>query len=203
LAQILGNNSINDIEILQVDSNPASGAGTAAEIGSIAVIVDSSELPYQKFGANDVDWRPLTLRSFVHYENIQTTQNLNTGLVGVQIFENQVEISDDFTLLSNISMQCNFDGFVKASYNLHLTSGSSRVNLRCRFFKNLNTPIGPIGASGYIRDTNGHNESSISGYSIIPVSNGETIQLSAEQEANGGTVTLNSAGTSNIILERY
>jgi hypothetical protein len=27
--------------------------------------------------------------------------------------------------------------------------------------------------------------------------------LSAEQEANGGTVTLNSAGTSNIILERY
>jgi hypothetical protein len=59
LAQILGNNSINDIEILQVDSNPASGAGTAAEIGSIAVIVDSSELPYQKFGANDVDWRPL------------------------------------------------------------------------------------------------------------------------------------------------
>jgi len=204
MAEIIGSQSINNVNLIEVDDDPRSGGGTPAAIGDLAIVNIGSFPLFQKFESGDLDWRPISVTSFAHYSNAQTTQNLNVNpVVGVQIYGNEVERSDDFTFQNNISVQCNFDGFVRASYQIHLFSNQTRPNLRVQFFKNFNEPIGPIGASGYIRDTSGHQESSIDGYTIIPVTSGDTIQLAAEREAGNGTVTLAELETSNIILERY
>lgn len=54
MAIIQGQVTVNEVLILEVDSNPASGAGTPAPIGSLA-IVETGAL-FQKTGALDTQW---------------------------------------------------------------------------------------------------------------------------------------------------
>lgn len=55
MANILGTQTLDNAVIILVDANPSAGAGTPAELGSIATVNDGSGL-YLKTGVTDVDW---------------------------------------------------------------------------------------------------------------------------------------------------
>lgn len=60
MATILGTKLFNGIAALEVDGDPAAGAGTTAPVGSFASANDGSGM-YVKTGAADGDWAPLSV----------------------------------------------------------------------------------------------------------------------------------------------
>lgn len=206
MASKLGSISINDLSLIQTDSDPSTGAGLEAEIGSICFINIAGSPFFQKFDLGVTDWIPMIGRSFAQYSNTEINQNLNSDedpsfTTKVNLLGTELYLSDDFTK-SGEDLICNFDGFVIAIVNLHIWSTATRPAPQSRLKKN-NVLIGPIGSTGYIRDSSGHQESSLHIYTIIPVSDGDTISTHTRREASTGTVNLNSVGTSEIILMRY
>jgi len=93
------------------------------------------------------------------------------------------------------------DSFVKCTVNLHITAAFNRANLLVRFRLN-GVAFGPIGASGYIRNATGHNESSITITTWVSMTTGDVITVETLREAGAGTITMDTAGTSQLLLER-
>lgn len=138
--------------------------------------------------------------------NTDTTTNLNTGAnfsTNVPIagsFSN--DSGGNFTQSGSTGIQCNFNGEIEVSGSLHLQANVQRANVRTRI-KQAGTPVGPVGASAYIRNSSGHNESS----SQIPlfrltVNNGDVIGIGSDQEAGAGTCTMSLSGSSNLYIKR-
>ena len=59
MAIILGIKTINKVSILTVNTDPTTGGGTPAEIGSLALTADGSGT-FEKIGATDADWQIIT-----------------------------------------------------------------------------------------------------------------------------------------------
>ena len=91
--------------------------------------------------------------------------------------------------------------WVKCTLDLHVTSATFRTNMIVRFAKN-GVLFGPVAASGYIRAASGHNESSYHLTTWTKMTTNDVITISTLQEANAGSVTMASAGTSQLMLER-
>jgi len=94
------------------------------------------------------------------------------------------------------------DSWVKVTFNVHVNASFNRGNMLLRASLN-GTLIGPIAAHGYIRNGNGHQESSYSmpGHWVF-MSNGDVITVESLREAAAGTITMAQAGTSQLLLER-
>ena len=108
----------------------------------------------------------------------------------------------DFTVDSQTQVTANFTGRIKVSVNIKLQSTVTRANANIRIKIN-STPLGPIGASGYIRNSNSHTSSSLHICEAeFDVVSGQTIQLGSFDEAAAGIVTMNSAGNSSIRIQR-
>lgn len=111
-----------------------------------------------------------------------------TNQTGFAINGNGIELTGD-------------DAYVKCICNLHTMGSAARVNLIVRFSQN-GTLFGPISACGYSRNLNGHMETSYHLQAWTKMATGDIITIETLREANAGSVTLASAGTSNLILER-
>lgn len=61
---VLGQITVNEITILEVDANPSTGSGAEAPVGSIAIMTDGSGI-YQKTGAADTAWTLVTFPSTI------------------------------------------------------------------------------------------------------------------------------------------
>ena len=92
-------------------------------------------------------------------------------------------------------------GIYQISANIHLNSSISRANVVIRAKVN-NTPVGPVGASAYIRAITGHNESSAHLQFIRALTAQDIITIGARREARNGIVTMAQAGTSNLIIKK-
>ena len=58
MANILGQITVNETNIMEVDSDPSLNVGTPAFLGTIAILKDGSiGRLYQKVGASDTEWR--------------------------------------------------------------------------------------------------------------------------------------------------
>lgn len=62
--------------------------------------------------------------------------------------------------------------------------------------------VGSYSSTGYMRRANGHNESSLHINEVIQLSEGDVISISILRAAQSGLVTLRSANTSNIYIEK-
>lgn len=77
MANILGQITCNEVRLLEVDTDPASGLGTVAAIGSLA-IVQSTGVTYKKFGSTDVQWTPTIFGE--HYQTaVSLADSTNTS----------------------------------------------------------------------------------------------------------------------------
>lgn len=69
MAIVLGQVTINEIRVYQVDSDPSAAAGTIASVGSLA-IDQATGVVWRKFGSLDTEWTPV-----IYGSNWQTTSN--------------------------------------------------------------------------------------------------------------------------------
>lgn len=60
MATIQGRITINEVEVFEVDGDPAAGLGTPGSIGSLAIL--DSQGVYQKIGVSDTAWARLSLQ---------------------------------------------------------------------------------------------------------------------------------------------
>lgn len=135
--------------------------------------------------------------------NTDTTTNLNNLTATLVPMGGTQGLFDSSFTQSNNGIITDYDGRVKISVNLHCFAAGTRRNLNVQVYRN-GSPIGPVAAHGYIRNSNGHQESS---YSIPGIwyacSDGDLFEVYATREANTGNKTLAQAGTSILQLERF
>ena len=94
------------------------------------------------------------------------------------------------------------DAYVKCSFSIHVSETFNRGNMTVRLSKN-GVLFGPVAAHGYIRNANGHRESSYTiGYTWTKMVTGDIITVESLREAAAGTISMASAGTSQLVLER-
>lgn len=110
----------------------------------------------------------------------------------------------DFTVTSS-SITCNFDGLVKAEANVFVaipaTLNVQRPAPQIRFILN-GTETGPVGASSYIRDSTGHESSSVHVHSYIQVAAGDVITIGARKGSTNNNVTESIANYSQYFVQR-
>jgi hypothetical protein len=71
MANILGLQTVGNVNVITVDSNPAFGVGTPANVGSIALAQDSG-WTFQKIGGADTDWNTNNVGLFAQTANSAT-----------------------------------------------------------------------------------------------------------------------------------
>ena len=137
--------------------------------------------------------------------NTDTSTDINSSTANFTLtipVSGTVENGSDSVLFTKTAngITCNFNGFVLANSNIHIQVAGARVAVQSRLRKN-GVLFGSVGASGYIRNANGHTESSIHSSGFIKVSEGDEITVGAKRES---TVTTNTSlflvGTSNLIV---
>lgn len=114
-----------------------------------------------------------------------------------------VELIDEgsFSVYKN-GFKCMFDGRVKATGQAYITNtGTQRTNNELQVLVN-NQTVGSVGATGYIRQTSGHDHTSLHTMAVFECDRNDVITLSSQREALAGTVYLASEGTSFLLVER-
>jgi hypothetical protein len=91
-------------------------------------------------------------------------------------------------------------GTYKIIVSLSFSGTGSRVNPSIRLSLNGNL-LDPRGASGYIRNASGHDESSSDVFEVLSVSSGDVLRVETTRYADSGTVTLRS-NESRLIVEQ-
>jgi hypothetical protein len=62
MATILGTVTLDEVDVIEVDSDPSAGGGTIAARGSLAL--DKSGFQWSKFSASDTGWLKLSTSAF-------------------------------------------------------------------------------------------------------------------------------------------
>lgn len=143
--------------------------------------------------------------SYFRCENVDIVVDLNSStgdyttqvpIVGV-VSHN---VGSDFQAVGQ-TVQANFDGDIKLHCVVKILGTGARQspNIRTRI---NGTPLGSIGASGYIRNSTGHAESSLHISDIFTVADGDIIDIGSRREGGAGIVTMNPIGGSTLIIER-
>lgn len=134
--------------------------------------------------------------------NTMTNINSSTGGVQLSNFNTSALFNSSpalFTVTSD-GVIVNESGTYEVYISLYQTASVSRSNVGVEISVD-GFPTGRTGASGYIRNSGGHQESSSSILDVVDVFAGEKIGVIAYRLANAGTVTA-PAGTSVFYIKR-
>lgn len=165
----------------------------------------SSSTPYNiATGNTTTSIQNTALISFAQRVNADFSTNLNDLA--------EIEVPMDGTLTTNqTGFSINGNGieytgagtvWVKASFILSVTGSFPRGNMIARLALN-GVSFGPIISHGYIRNANGHQQSSYTHPGTwVELSTGDVITIRTLREANAGTLSMDQAGTSQLLLER-
>lgn len=165
----------------------------------------SSNTPYTIATGNTTT--PVTstaIISFAQRVNVDSSTNLNDL--------SEVEVPMDGALTTNQSgFSINGNGieytgtgtvWVKASFVVSVNETFNRGNLIARLALN-DVVFGPIVSHGYIRNANGHQQSSYTHPGTwVEMTTGDIITIRTLREAAAGTISMDQAGTSQLLLER-
>lgn len=181
---------------------------TSPAIGLLIYNENTSQFQYY----DGVVWQSikagLNIGKSTKYSNTDTSTNVNPEFeVSVPIFGNQ-EWNDDSALYSvsgNI-LTINEAGRYRIAINFHLKSNSSNQRSSPNMYIKVNGVVkGSIGAGGYIRGSaNDQQLSSINIDEVFQLSGGDMIEIYSKRDPSNASsnVTLESAGTSNIYIEK-
>ena len=142
--------------------------------------------------------------SFCQVRNTDTSTNINQATAANIPFGGTNDATDaDYTLASD-SITVNFDGVVtvQAHISQRIPQGEPLVRPNVGIWiTNNNTKVSGVGQTGYIRNGDGHNESSSHMSATFAVSDGDVIRVQGEERAASGTVN-QIAGESQVTVER-
>ena len=137
---------------------------------------------------------PLTSIGMTDVSNINNTTKLYLYTEGTA--------ASGFNTTSQIQVRAN--GYYRCSAIMSFYSTVQRANVKATFQKRAvdgtTTEFGAVGASGYIRNQSGHNQSSVSITHVILLNAGERVGVVMAREGVGGTVECQE-GKSNFSLE--
>lgn len=134
-----------------------------------------------------VDAQPsATYYGYMQVSNGASTTNINAATTDNQPVLGTLGLSDssDFTHDSaNNRVTCNFDGVIEVDVSLGVQANTARYNGRLYVTQNGTRASAP-GKTGYIRNTSGHNESSmhVNGF-LLSVSDGDQISIIIDRES--------------------
>jgi hypothetical protein len=162
------------------------------------------------FDANTLillDNRPFIEQQFLPYAvkvtNTDTTTDINeTPAVEVPL-NGSVAFNEDsstYNPTGNGIQVLRADGYTLRA-SIHVSGIVTRANQLIRFAIN-GVPTGNIAATGYIRDTSGHNEASYTLLEDLNLNANDIVTVVAEEEAGGGIVTLAQVGSSSLFIKR-
>lgn len=153
--------------------------------------------------------RPFDEQSFLPYaikvRNTDITTNLNAATTDNAIPLNGSlafnESTDTYTPSGNGIQVLRDDGYtVKA--NVHVFSASTRQASLMRLHVN-GAPIGDIAATGYIRNTTGHNEASYHIDEELTLNALDIVTVEFDRESTaGGAMNLALVGSSSLMIKR-
>lgn len=139
----------------------------------------------------------------VKYSNIDTATNLNqASFTNIPIFGN-LNWNDNtsvFSLIDSSNLQVNTAGRYKISVNISYYSTVNRMSIESQIAIN-GIGTSTICSTGYIRNSAGHQNSSLNYKETLNLNAGDIISVSCQREASNGTALFRSIGTSNIIIE--
>jgi hypothetical protein len=142
------------------------------------------------------------------WTNSNTNTNLNANNTTAPIF-GTLDYVDDTTNLYQVSgntLVVKEAGRYDIRANLSLVGISSggtqqRTNVNARIAIN-GSPIGAIGASGYIRFASNHDHSSIHVNEILNLNANDVVSIITYREANSGTVRFSGSGESSFVINK-
>lgn len=149
-------------------------------------------------------WSIIESSNSVKYSNNDTTTDINAPTVTfVPIFGN-LNWNDDITIFNNLSateLEVLADGRYRIKVNLSITSTSQRAAPEIRLYIN-GIARGSFGSTGYIRNANSHNNSSLHINEIFNLNAGDIISIGSLQDGNGALVSMRGVNSSNIYVEK-
>ena len=137
--------------------------------------------------------------------NTDTTTDLNVASTTVTVpFGGGTEVFMDSSFFtSGEGIACNYNGRVKVTSSIHLFDPTGqRPNVLLDIEIN-GVSQGVLGASGYIRNSGGHQESSVHVTIIGTCVLGHIITVTTLAEATGGVTVMNDVGTSMQLVNRH
>ena len=184
-------------------------AVTAGDVALVQPTVTIDDVCFFVIDANTIqliDNRPVdkaNIEKFLIKLVNNTTDNLNTVTFedipwdtgAPQINENGFYTTGTDSIIIPVTRS------YKLWSNIYIFSTATRPNLRAQFHVNGN-PVGTIAATGYIRNSNGQNESSLHLKDVFSLTAGDVVTVRTQREGTvAGAVNFTSNGTSNFIIE--
>ena len=199
MALIEGQITINEVDVLEVDSNPGAGAGTPAPVGSLAIEQDeinSEGRLYQKTGPLDTDWSEFISSIAGDLPVVQarrTTPVSDTPLSWVDIDFDTTDVQNDIDIIEHLvstnpeRILVKDSGIYRFDYGCSIdlpdTGGDQQYDFR--LIKNGTNEI--PGSTSRIDDS--VNTFSVANYVYVILAAGDEVSLQI-QSPTGGSATL-------------
>ena len=188
-------------------ANPANGL--------LIFNTDSDEFQFNSNTTTNPVWKAFSLTTTssstsgqsVKYSNTDTSTNVNqTSAINLPTFGKE-EWNDNTTLYAvnteSNTITINEAGRYKIIANASVVVTSNNARTSPEMYISVNgTQVGTTATTGYMRRSNGTNESSLHLTEVIELQANDTISISILRAGNSGTVRLRAAGTTNIYVEK-
>jgi hypothetical protein len=150
-------------------------------------------------GADGADGEDGANAELLLFKTFLTNESVNGGFTVRSVFNTTPVINTGAFTLTASAITIPSTGIYQISFNCYFTGNSGRTNVGVSV--SVNGERQPErSASDYIRNRNGHNESSTHFSAIYNLSSGDEVGLGFFRLANSGTVTLDGSESSiNII----
>lgn len=182
---------------------------TSPAMGLLVYNTDLKNFRFNYGNTATPNWIRTSRNISVKYSNnaADTSSNINTNSVITAPIISTLEWNDDTTLFT-VNAAANTitilqTGRYRISVNISLSTTSMTARLTPEMWVAINgTQRGTYASTGYIRNNNNHQESSLHINEVFELTANDIISISIIRTANAGTVNLRSAGSSNIYVEK-
>jgi len=153
-----------------------------------------------------IDNRPVDNESLQKYlikvSNTDITTNINQATYTEVPITGTVEVNENnyYTVVGN-GIRIDKTRSYTLNVNVHSFSGGQRTALQGRFFVNGN-PVGAVASTGYIRNTQGHNEASLHLTEKFSLTDTDVVTFRIQRESTATTsANMPIIGSSNLMIE--
>ncbi len=175
--------------------------------GLLVYNTDLNEYQFNCATPGTPDWTKISHNMSVKYSNTDVTTNVNVNtainlpLLGSLEWNDDTSIYTPNTGLNTITV--NVTGRYKIRVNASFATTTTNARPTPEMWIEINgVQRGTFGSTGYIRNNNGHQESSLHITEVFELAANDIISVSVARTGNTGTVVLRSTGSSNIHIEK-
>ena len=195
---------VYEIKAVDIGSNGASIATTGGQtIDGATTYTFTYNNEYVKVVSNGVNWFLMADKDLSGAIERRTSGQTNLNTLTPQILQLQTAIINTnpelYTEVGN-TVTINRDGVYDVASNIYISSPDPRTNPSVVIYVN-GIEQGVTGASGYIRDNQGHNESSVHVRQLLSLSAGDVVDVRCTRLANNGVVEA-VADRGNLIIKK-